>query len=91
MSSEVLTGSVCRENICLDSDKKNYKKKSPVYQYIRVFKIVSPVRSDLPLASYVPHIQFKTLALDTLDVESLRRMTDMTPSIHLSAPGTESR
>lgn len=40
-------------------------------QHICVFKVISPVRSDLPLASDVPNIQFKTLRLDTFDVKSL--------------------
>lgn len=44
---------------------------SSTHQHICVFKVVSPVRPDLPLASDVPNIQFKTLRLDALNVESL--------------------
>lgn len=40
-------------------------------QHISVFKVVSPVGPDLPLTSDVPHIEFETLRLDALDVESL--------------------
>ena len=43
------------------------------HQHISVFKVVSPVRPDLPLASNVPDIQLKTLRLDALDVESLEK------------------
>lgn len=68
------------------------------HQHISVFKIVSPVRPDLPLASNVPDIQFKTLRLDTLNVESLERtqkwirqrkqMLFLVPNIHTSAKET---
>lgn len=43
------------------------------HQHISVFKIVSPVWPDLPLASNVPNIQFKTLRLDAFNVETLER------------------
>lgn len=43
----------------------------PPHQHICVFKVISPVRSDLPLTSNVPNVQFKPLRLDTFDVKSL--------------------
>lgn len=50
------------------------------HQHISVFKVVPPVRSDLPLASNVPNIQFKTLRLDALNVESLERTQGSVPN-----------
>lgn len=41
------------------------------HKHVRVLKVVSPVRPDLPLASDVPHVQFETLRLDALDIEAL--------------------
>lgn len=42
-------------------------------QHVCVFKVISPVRPDLPLAPNVPDVQFKALRLDTFDVKSLLR------------------
>lgn len=42
-------------------------------QHVCVFKVVSPVRPDLPLAPNVPNIQLKALRLHTFDVKSLLR------------------
>lgn len=41
------------------------------HQHISVFKVVSPVRPNLPLASNIPNVEFKSLRLDALNVESL--------------------
>ena len=38
---------------------------------ISVLEIIPPVRSNASLATYVPHIQFESLRLDALDVETL--------------------
>lgn len=50
-----------------------FDASSSTHQHICVFKVVSPVRPDLPLTSNVPNIQFKTLRLDALNVESLEK------------------
>lgn len=51
------------------------------HQHIRVFKVVSPVGPDLPLASDVPHVQLKTLRLDALNVESLKQTHNTTVAV----------
>lgn len=51
------------------------------HQHICVFKVVSPVGPDLPLASDVPHVQLKTLRLDTLNVESLKQTHNKTVAV----------
>lgn len=43
------------------------------YKDISVFKIVPPVRPDLPLSAYVPYIQLEALRLYTFDVKALER------------------
>lgn len=47
--------------------------QSSAHQHICVFKVISPVRPDLPLAANVPNVQFKTLRLDTFNVEALEQ------------------
>ena len=42
-----------------------------IYEDVCVVEVVSPVRSDLPLATNVPDIELESLALDWLDVEAL--------------------
>lgn len=56
---------------------------SSTHQHICVFKVISPVRPDLPLASDVPNVKFKTLRLNTLNVESLEK-TQNTSGLHYS-------
>lgn len=40
-------------------------------QNVSVFKIISPIRSDIPLSSDVPDVQFEAVALNGFYVKSL--------------------
>lgn len=52
--------------------------RSSTHQHICVFKVISPVRPDLPLASNVPNVEFKALRLDAFNVETLESTQNIT-------------
>jgi len=47
------------------------------HKHISIFKVVSPVWSDLPLTSNVPDIQFEALRLHALNVKALARTEEL--------------
>lgn len=76
----ILNFTICNRPLCLfviHSDFNEFMKhlvhQSSTHQHICVFKVISPVRPDLPLAADVPNVQFKTLRLDAFNVETLEQ------------------
>lgn len=47
------------------------------HKHVSIFKVISPVWPDLPLASNVPDVQFEALRLHALNVKALAKTGEL--------------